>query len=132
MPDEYQIHLNFLAAHEPLPAFTVYRKPRGLSREDRPEGQVFGYKLPNTRPDEKDWLSFWVSSSERAGFELFHVEPGWNPQLTKRFLFLGLRESVIARLRPDQFHLPHNEFVEEISFVMHAHPEGNETLVIQP
>jgi Piwi domain len=132
MVDDYKIHLNFLAVQNPLPSFTTFRKRRDLSKNDRPDDLVSAYKLPNTRGDKEDWLAFWISPNPRSDFESFEVEAELNRELTKWFLFLGLRKAAAARLKDDQLHVPDKSFIEEVSFVMVRHEEGEETLVIQP
>src|SRR5712691_4248777 len=99
MADDYKIHLNFLAVEGPLPTFTVFRKQRDLSKTDRPAGLISGYKLPNSRSEEKDWLAFWVSPTARPEFEPFPVEAEWNRELTRWFLFLGLKQAAAKCLK---------------------------------
>ena len=132
MADDYKIHLNFLAAEGPLPTFTVFRKQRDLTKKDRPVGLISGYKLPNSHSDEEDWLAFWVSPTAMPGFESFQVQAAWNRELTRWFLFLGLKKAAADCLNQDQFYVPENAFIEVMSFAMHQHEEGQETLVVQP
>lgn len=132
MADDYQIHLNFLAVGGTLPHFVVHRKRRDVTTDDRPEEAVSGYKLPLAKNDEKDWLPYWVSAAALPGFEPFEVQPDWHIDLTRRFLFLGLRQSITSQLKADQYRFPENEFIEEATFPMRAHKEGAETLIVQP
>lgn len=132
MAEDYQIYLNFLAVERPLPTVTVYRKRRDLTGDDRPEALVKAYKLPIASRNEEEWPSFWISPTAIAGFEPFEAQADWNREMTRWFLFLGLRQAVTSRLKPEQFYLPDREFIEEVSFVMHQHEKGQETLVVQP
>jgi hypothetical protein len=47
-------------------------------------------------------------------------------------LFESLRCSVQRSLDADQYSIPANGFIEEVSLVMQKHPEGEELLIIQP
>ena len=62
------------------------------------------------------------SSIRRAGVQTFHDASSSE----------CLRRSVTASLQPQQYRFPENSFIEEVSFVMQTHPEGEEELVVQP
>ena len=132
MTDGYSIHLNFLAVQGSVLAFTIYRKLRDSTRDDRPSESVSAYKLPKMTLDEENWQSYWVSELPLDGFEPFQVAADFNVELTKSFLFLGLRKAVTEQLAPDLYHFPDNVFIQEVSFNMQTHKEGHETLVVQP
>lgn len=130
--NEYQIHLNYLPIAGPFPNFTIYRKLQSSAQEPRPTASCMAYRLP-PRPDTiDDWASYWVSTVLVEGFERFEAVPDLNPDLTRRVLFWVLVEATQRLLRPNQFHIPDNTFIEEVSFVQRSHAEGEERLQVQP
>src|SRR5207249_1749554 len=128
----YQIHLNFAPVISAIPSFTIYRRSRTYPQEARPGASVTAHKLPKRMGDNTGWLSYWVSTTAVPDFEPFTVTADANRDLTRRMLFLALRESAETRLRPSEFRVPDNEFIEEVHFVMAKHREGEELLVTQP
>src|SRR5689334_18109589 len=110
MSDDYQIHLNFLAAEE-LSGFIVHRKPR-TPEESRPSVDVMGYRLP-VAAASGDWASYWVSIDPADGFEPIEASPKMNPDLTCRVLFWSLVTAAKSILQPNQFHIPESPFIEE-------------------
>jgi hypothetical protein len=131
MPD-YQIHLNFLPIIEPLPRFHVFRKLRESAEEARPSPDVMNYRLPPSPSDQDDWPSYWVSLSPKDGYEHFETEFPVNPHLTSRILHHALRLAAEQNLQPNQFRIPPNPFISEVSFIQRTHEEGNEQLEVQP
>jgi hypothetical protein len=66
------------------------------------------------------------------GFEAFDFQPEWNPDITRRIIFGCLRRSVETKLKPTEYRFPDSSFIQEVSFAMQTHPEGEEELVVQP
>jgi len=129
--NDYYIHLNFLSVEGGTPNCTLYRRQSLGAQEQRPEPDATAHKLPVDQ-NEDDWQTFWVRSEATKGFEQFEFQPKWNADLTRRILFDGLKCSTRTLLDPQEYFFPENKFIEEASFVMESHPEGDELLVVQP
>lgn len=132
MATDYQIHLNFLPIDEPFPDFAVHRKLQISSQEARPSPEIMAYRLPPTPDVADNWPLYWVSVDPVDGFEPFTAGPTLNLDLTRRVLFWTLLTGTRRVLQPNQFHIPDNAFIEEVSFVQRTHAEGDERLEAQP
>jgi len=130
--DDYHIHLNFLPVEMSGTHFVIYRRKCTSPQEQRPTPQASAHKLPAAAVDEKDWQSYWVLAEAAEGFEAFDFQPEWNADITRRIIFGCLRRSVESQLKTTEYRFPENSFIEEVSFVMQTHPEGEEELVVQP
>jgi hypothetical protein len=130
--DDYQIHLNFLPVEMRGTPCTLYRRLCASSQEERPSPLATAHRLPEASSEEEEWKSYWVTQEPTEDFEPFGYEVGWNPDLSRRILFECLRRSVLASLQPAQYRFPPNSFIQEVSLIMANHPEGGESLVIQP
>lgn len=130
--DDYQIHLNFLPVEMSASPCIVHRRLCASSQEERPHPLATAHKLPDACPDEQEWRSYWVLQEPAEGFEPFEYQVGWSPDLSRRILFECLRRSILASLQPNEYRFPANTFIQEVSLIMATHPEGNESLVIQP
>jgi len=128
----YKIHLNFLPLQNPLPKFAVYRKLQASPQEARPHRDIMAYRLPPTPDAEQDWHSYWVSLEPVDGYERFVSEMHVNPHLTCRVLYRALVNAATDCLSQEQFHVPDNPFIREVSFVQRKYEEGNEQLEVQP
>lgn len=129
---DYQIHLNFLPVAAPLPRFRVFRKLRESTDEACPSPDVRCYRLPKSVGDEDDWPSYWVSFPARDEYEPFETDLGLNQHLACRVLHHALRSAAQQILQPEQFRVPQNSFISEVSFIQRTHEEGNEQLEVQP
>jgi hypothetical protein len=132
MQDDYLIHLNFLPVKGFLPTCELHRRRCASANEQRPFAAAAAYSLPVDAGDTEAWEKFWVVLEAGESFERFEFNPSWNLGLTRRVLFASLIKSVETVLRKEQYRLPTNEFIEEVSLIMETHPEGDELLVIQP
>ena len=132
MSETYDIHLNFAPVVSPIPSFVVHRKLRNSPQEDRPSPTVKAYKLPAVPKDTEEWLSYWISTKPAPGFEPFTVAGDTNRDLTRHMLLLAVRESAAAKLAGTDFTVPEKDFIDEVSFTMARHSEGDELLVVQP
>lgn len=130
--DDYRIYLNFLAVGSSFPNFAVYRTPQVLPQDPRPTPESMAYRLPPAPGAVDAWPSYWVSLDPVDGFERFETAPDLNTYLTCRVLFWTLIAAAKRVLQPDQFHIPDNVFIEEVSFVQRTHAEGDERLEVQP
>lgn len=129
---DYLIHLNFLPVHGDLGIVRLYRKPLVTPQEPRPAEGLMAYRLPTKLGDTDDWPSYWVSFEQSDGFEPFEASPTLNTSLATRTLFHSLARAARQALPPDKFHVPDNEFIEELGLVCRSHTEGNEELLVQP
>lgn len=129
---DYQIHLNYLSAAEPLPRFIVYRKECGAPGEPRPTPAVSHYRLPPQPAAEDDWPAYWVSMEPLDGYEQFNADMRMNPHLACQVLHFALVESARSKLGAGEYRIPPKPFIKEVSFVMRAHEEGKEQLEVQP
>jgi hypothetical protein len=132
MRPDYNIHLNFLPVGEDIFNITSYRRLCTSPTEQRPELNASAYKLPAESVDETAWQRFWVLPGPAEGFEKFKFQSTWNLDLTRRVLFQGLKKSVESRLNPSEYRIWEGGFIQEVSFIMHTRPEGEELLVVQP
>lgn len=132
MPTDYQIHLNFLAVASDVPSFTVYRRPRVDAQEPRPDGECMSRSLPIDGGDPESRSSFWVRFAPLPAFEPYVVRASANNDLTRSMLFHALREAAARTLDGSQFSVPKKGFLDEVSFVMANHVEGQELLIVQP
>lgn len=130
--DDYRIHLNFLPVEVNAMHFQVYRRKCVSAQEQRPSPTAGAYKLPVTAPSEEKWPSYWVLLEAAADFEPFDFQAEWNADITRRIIFTSLKRSVQAQLNASQYRFPDNIFIDEVSLVIQAYPEGQEELVIQP
>lgn len=130
--DDYQIHLNFLPVEMNGAHFVIYRRKCASPQEQRPTPEASAHKLPAVAQDEKDWSSYWVLPETATGFVAFDFQPEWNADITRRIIFGCLRRSVESRLKKTEYRFPEKSFIEEVSFVMQTHPEGEEELIVQP
>ena len=128
---DYQIHLNFLPVQEPLPTLTVFRKP-SIASESRPFPEINRYNLPSIPADEDSWQSYWISVTRQDGYEQYETEMLTNPYLTCRILYHALRTAAEQQLKSEQFSIPKNPFISEVSFIQRIHNEGNEQLEVKP
>lgn len=130
--DNYSIHLNFLPVETDGVRFVVHRRKCSSAQEPRPRPEANAHKLPAGSPDEEKWSAYWVLMEPVDGFEPFEFQAEWNADLARKILFTSLKKSAMARLKPAEYQLPTNVFIDEVSFVIHTHPEGQEELVVQP
>jgi hypothetical protein len=126
------IHLNFLPAEVNGTHFPIYRRKCTSPQEERPVSEAGAYKLPVSNPSEQNWPSYWVLLEAAENFETFDFRAEWNADVTRKIIFNSLRHSVQAQLKPSEYRFPDNHFIDEVSLVIQAHPEGQEELVIQP
>jgi hypothetical protein len=132
MGTDYQIHLNFLPVEAEAFSITSYRRLCASSVEQRPARDALAYKLPLVSVDDKDWRRFWVLPNPAEGFEQFDFQSTWNLDLTRRVIFQGLKRSAESQLSPPEYRIWEGGFVQEVSFIMQTHPEGDELLIVQP
>jgi hypothetical protein len=130
--DEYHIHLNFLPVETNGARFVVYRRKCTSPQEARPTPEAIAHRLPASSPDEEKWPSYWVLMESAEKFEPFDFRPEWNADVTRKIVFASLRRSVETHLKATEYRFPESAFIDEVSFVMESHPEGQEELVIQP
>ena len=128
----YKIHLNFLPVDGDVADFTVYRKRQEAGRELRSQEGMKSYRLPDRLNDKEDWPLYWVSIDKEPDFEEFRASATINPYLTCQILFLSLKTAASKLLTPEQYRVPDNHFINEVSFIHHTHNEGEEELIVQP
>lgn len=128
---EYSIQLNFLPITGPF-SVPAYRRLIASPSEARPIPTAYACKIPAHSAQEEDWQRYWVSPQQVQGFEHFRFDSTWNHDLTRRFVFLGLKRSAESLLKPSDYRIWEGGFADEISLVMQKHSEGNEVLVVQP
>lgn len=130
MRNDYRIDINFLPVDGPLPPFRVFRKLCSGS-EGRPDADTAAYSLPDDKATEKRSF-YWVRFCASDGYEEFPVNPGDNNNLTKWAILQAIRQAVIDRLTPEQFHIHDKGFLDSLHLIMVQHSEGNEQFEIQP
>ena len=129
---DYHIRLNLLSVTNPTPPFSVFRKLRDAPHDLRPFPDTMSFRLPRTSVDEQQWPSYWVSTTPKTGYEEYHAAMHTNVHLSCRVLHFALATAARQRLLPEQYHIPSNPFIAEVSFIQATHPEGNEQLEVQP
>ena len=128
----YQIHLNFLPLDGDIADFTVYRKRRETEQNLRSQEGMKSYRLPEHLENQEAWPLYWVSVDKEPDFEEFRASATMNPYLTCQILFLSLRTAASKLLAPEQYRVPDNHFINEVSFIQNRYDEGEEELVVQP
>lgn len=129
---EYTVHLNFLPVAGELGVCRLFRRPLASPQEERPEPGMMAYPLPTIIGGTEKWQQYWVSFDQRDGFDEFSAPAGLNAMLATRILYRAITESARSVLATDKYHIPSNEFIQEISFICRRHTEGHEELMVQP
>ena len=132
MGPDYNINLNFLPIEGEAFAITAYRRPCASPSEPRPTAEASAYRLPLLPNDKTDWQRFWVTPGYVEGFQKVTLDSDSNFDLTRRFVFRALKNAVVSQRNASEYRIREGGFIQELSLVMQTHPEGDETLVIQP
>ena len=130
--NDYHLHLNFLPVEANGAQLVVYRRRRLSVQEERPYPEATAHMLPVADVGEGDWQSYWVMMEPADGFHLFRFLESCNADVMRRIAFECLRRSAQNQLNASEYRLPESPFIQEISFVMNRHAEGDEELVVQP
>ena len=128
----YQIHLNFLPLDGDIADFTVYRKRRETGQILRSQEGMKSYRLPEHLENQETWPLYWVSIDKEPDFEEFRASATINPYLTCQILFLSLKTAASKLLASEQYRVPDNHFINEVSFIQDRYDEGEEELIVQP
>jgi hypothetical protein len=129
---EYHVDINFLPIVADLPSISLFRMIRNPQDINRPAPGMVAYKLPDTAGSVREWRSYWVSLEPMVGFDPFNASADMNVDLTRWRLFRALLDSVQKQLQHYDYQVSRGNFIQEISFIITKHTEGNETLVVQP
>lgn len=132
MRSEYRIHLNFLPIVGEVPDFYIYRALRESLTEERPAKNIHAYSLCISGSEPKGRAPYWVSFTERQGFEGILVKSDENFDLTRRKIFNALKSNVLQQCVEDEAAICEEGFYPEVRLRMQHHTEGYEELVLMP
>src|SRR5271169_3907962 len=91
---DYRIALSFLQVEPENFSFHVYRTARKDVTETRPNEHIFGYNLPES-PNAESRAEYWVSLTDRTGYERTQVDSDSNRYLTLQFLYHALSSACV-------------------------------------
>lgn len=125
------ISINFLPLTVQEFSFVIYRKPRGQN-EKKPSEDLLGAWLPQSSIQKTNDLQnkspFWISFEKRTNFEEYTCQEDFDWTLTKRYL----HHLLLANASRVSQHKAEDKFRRYITFVIKKHPEGNETIWLEP
>ena len=127
-----RIGINFLLFAPQSFSFALYRALAHPDSEAEKLPGEFESKLPLSGAKDEEWPRFRILFTPQYGFEEYTCESYLNPSLTIRFLESVLQRQCISKLLKDQYILPSDGFRRRIHFVLQQHPEGTETVWIEP
>lgn len=130
--EDYSIQLNFLPLERQLFNFVTYRLECDDPRQAKPDADLLQYSLPVSPSNPDNRRTYWVSFSEREGFERVSLRARDNHRLTVRFLYHILARSCVESLGESEYIIDDRTFLKEIHFVLHEHREGKECVSVQP
>jgi hypothetical protein len=128
----YNLHLNLLVVEGGFPRFTVYRKQRQPDERANPDGGLFAYDLPVNSCDLGHRRPYLVTLRPQDGFTAFLLSADAKIDLTRRVLLDGLKSRCASQFTPHEYATPENPFKREVVFLLAEHPEGRETIVLEP
>lgn len=127
----YELHLNFLALKGPTPAVRIFRRRReDQGPTDRDAGE-FAFDLPIDGADLGVREDYLVRFEPAEGFEAAVLPGKAKIALTNRALLRALADRCTEVLEPADFRVT-TGFRNTVEFVLARHPEGDETIVVEP
>lgn len=128
----YNILLNFLPLKEQEFEFTIYRKECKGEKKIHVGDNIYLNTLPINLEDLNDRKNYWISFDPKNDFEEFLCKPIYNNKLTLHFLYHCLLNKTKNQLEINQFIIPQKVFKKLIYFILHAHEEGKECILLSP
>jgi len=123
-----QLELNFFPLKQQAFSFTVFRK-KSQRAELRPVEHVHDYSLPiEADQDERD--HYWVSFDAEQGFEAYECNQSTNPFLSQLYMYCLLKKK--SSTLANRLDLEAVTFTTRISFILGEHPEGWQTVWLEP
>jgi hypothetical protein len=127
-----EIKINFWPLKNQHIEFVVWRKKYGGEIKESLYSDLHKNSLPVTVDDKDVRRDYWVSFTERQGFEKFNCKGEYNNFLTKDFLFHAIVERTQGVLNQKQFILPTGKFRKCIDYVLEEHDEGSQLVWLEP
>lgn len=127
-----EIKINFWPLKNQHIEFVVWRKKYGGEIKEGLYSDLHKNSLPVTVDDKDIRRDYWVSFTERQGFEKFNCKGEYNNFLTKDFLFHAIVERTQGVLNQKQFILPTGKFRKCIDYVLEEHDEGSQLVWLEP
>ena len=125
------IRLNFYPLAIQEFKFRIWREKY---QQEKKEG-IFEHLYRNTLPtdagnDKRD--DYWISFEQTDGFEEFTCTQNYNHKLTQHFLFNLLLQKVKISFMASNYIIPQKRFRKMLFLVLKDHPQGKETIWIEP
>ena len=125
------LRLNFLALENQEFLYCVYRKVCSSPDEQRREEDIFRYSFPVDVENEAR-VNYWVSFTQREGFQSYDCTPETNRRLSVRYLCYLLTQSVQANLEAENYDLEEVVFRQGVDIIVARHAKGTERIWIEP
>jgi hypothetical protein len=125
------LRLNFLALKNQEFSYHVYRKACSSPDEQRADENVYRYSLP-VQIESEERADYWVSFTQRDGFQAYDCTPDTNRRLSVRYLCYLLTQSVQANLEADGYDLEEVTFRQGLDVIIAHHTKGTERIWIEP
>lgn len=134
--DKTLISLNFFSLIPQSFSFKIFRTIYVDRIKSREVNNCFKSNLPinvlddvNTKGNRAD---YWVAFDPQDGFEEYICHSDYNFILTKHFLASILRKRCGEKLDKSAYIIPKDEFRNYVTFKLKDHPEGCETVWLEP
>jgi len=133
MKDEnYKILLNFLPLNKQDFEFTIYRKENKGEKEEEIGNDIYSNTLPIKIENLEKRTNYWISFTQKDGFEKLACRPEYNIKITEHYLYYCLKMQVQKKLKADEYEIPSNKFRKLIYLILEKHSEGKECLLLSP
>lgn len=126
---KHQIVLNFWPLLNDDFTFAVYRKRRVDASSASPEGAI-AHKLPVMRGGE-EYVTYWVSSKEKPGWEKFQCLPDDNVWLTPHFLLRALVNKSRRSLDAAAVSVE-GKINPRVEYLLQSHEKGEQRVWLRP
>jgi len=129
---KYEILLNFLPLIEQNFEFIIYRKENKGEKKEEIGNDIYSNTLPINHDDINKRTGYWISFTQKEGFDEFVCKPEYNIKLAEYYLYYCLKKEIDKKLTPDEYEIPDNKFRKQIYLILEKHNEGKECLLMSP
>jgi len=127
-----QIRLNLYPLRQQPFEFIVWRKPYLGEGWDSGSTGLYRNSLPIDEGSLENRLDYSISFEQREGFEEFLCKSNYNFFLSQHYLYYALDKKTKESLKPSEYIYPKRRFQKYIYYVLKEHPEGKETVWLEP
>ena len=128
---DYKILLNFISLKNQDFEFTIYRKENKGEKKEEIGNDIYFNTLP-FKENSEERKNYWISFSQKEGFEKFVCKPEYNIKVAKHYLYYCLMNQVKNKLDKNKYYIPPYKFRKIIYLILKNHPEGEECLLVSP